>query len=396
MKLLKNLLAVTAAAACILSVSVCCFAEPDENDEGKDENYVITTTTGTSAKGKDVVWTQVTEKKQVNGLDNDAVQASVKVNGFEGKKFTAVVDFQSPKHSITYAEGTVGYEKSSFKLVSAAVSEKAGGSLEDVKEEGKYTFKYSNPQGSSYKGEYIVMEFEAIGEEKKDDVLFLTINYILDEQSNAVSFNKTDGMVKLTSTPDVSSDVKTIRLSTNAEPYTFEQLGFKDIINCEIEDSQVAKYSDNGIVAMMPGKVQGKLINKDYSIQKVNIEVFRPDGEAGENASEGTEEGKNDDKKLIPAKKSVNLGVPVLLIIAGAFAYYLTLRRMKIQSIHSPRQTPPRGAYDPRAYSRPVQRRAPYRGAPDHHNNNYPQRRPAPPPSRNIPRDNNRPPYDYY
>ena len=99
MKLLKNLLAVTAAAACILSVSVCCFAEPDEKDEGKDENYVITTTTGTSAKGKDVVWTQVTEKKQVNGLDNDAVQASVKVNGFEGKKFTAVVDFQSPKHS---------------------------------------------------------------------------------------------------------------------------------------------------------------------------------------------------------------------------------------------------------------------------------------------------------
>ena len=393
MKLLKNLIAITAAAACIFSVSICCFAEPDEKDEGRDdENYVITTTTGTSAKGKDVVWTQVTEKKQVNGLDNDAVQISVNVTAVEGKKFTAVIDVQSPKHSITYAEGSVGYEKTAFKLVSASVSEKAGGRLEDTKEEGKYSFKYSNPQGSSYKGEYIVMEFETLSEEKKDDVLFLTVNYILDEQSNAVSFNKTDGMVKLTETPDVSSDVKTIRLSTNAEPYTFEQLGFKDIINCEIEDSQVAKYADNGIVAMMPGKVQGKLINKDYSIQKITIEVFRSDGDTGENAPADTEDGKSDDKKQMPAKKSVNLGVPVLLIVFGAFAYYLTLRRMKIQRIHSPRQTPPRGAYDPRAYTRP-QRPAPYRRA---QNNSYQRRRPASPPSRNVSRDNNRPPYDYY
>ena len=64
----------------MLSCGLTCFAE--------GENVVVTTTTGTSAEGQNgVVWTQLTQEKTTNGLDNNAVQLSVSVSNIEDGKF---------------------------------------------------------------------------------------------------------------------------------------------------------------------------------------------------------------------------------------------------------------------------------------------------------------------
>lgn len=339
---------VTAAAAVlVMSCGAICFAE--------NENYVVTTTTGTSAQGQNgVVWTQISQSTPDNGLENDAVAIGISVSNIQDGKFTAAVEVKT-EDKIAYFAGTVGYNSDEYKLVSAQLAQGDSGVLQDEMEQGTYSFKYSNEQGSDRSGEYIILRFEMIKDSKKDDVLFLTVKSLLDVQTNSLSFNKTDGIIAPSSSPDVSQDVKSIRLAAYARPYTFEELGFADIINCELDDNQVAKYSEGGIVAMTPGNVSAKLINKDYAIQKVNIEVYRVDA----NGEDIITETKVDDKKTLPTKGglSVNIGVPILLCAALVFARIVIINRPKYKRPSSSKISPVRGSYDPRYQSRPINRR---------------------------------------
>ncbi len=341
MKTIKRLITAAAAAVCMLSGSIACFAE--------GENVVVTTTTGTSAEGQNgVVWTQLTQEKTTNGLDNNAVQLSVSVSNIEDGKFTAVLNV-STKEKIALIQGSIGYDKEEYRLVSAQLAQDDGGVLVEDKAEGKYSFTYSSESGSDRSGEYIKLGFEMIKPSEKNDVLFLTIDNVLDMQTQSLNFNKSDGIIDPTNSPSVSQDIKAIRLAAFARPYTFEELGFADVINCELEDNQVAKYSEGGIVAMTPGTVTAKLINKDYTIQKVRIEVYSAqDGE--EPAAPGDD--KKEDTKSEPqkAKTSVNVGVPLLLIAALTFALFITAksRKRRPAPANAQRQPARRGSYEPR------------------------------------------------
>lgn len=341
MKTIKKLITAAAAAVCMLSCSLTGFAE--------GENVVVTTTTGTSAEGQNgVVWTQLTQEKTTNGLDNNAVQLSVSVSNIEDGKFTAVLNV-STKEKIALIQGSIGYNKDEYRLTSAQLAQDDGGVLVEDKAEGKYSFTYSSEAGSDRSGEYIKLGFEMIKPSEKNDVLFLTIDNVLDMQTQSLNFGKSDGIIDPTGSPSVSQDVKAIRLAAFARPYTFEELGFADVINCEVEESQVAKYSEGGIVAMTPGTVSAKLINKDYTIQKVRIEVYSAqDGD--EPAAPGGD--KKEDTKTQPqkAKTSVNVGVPLLLIAALSFALFITAksRKRKASPANAQRQPVRNGSYEPR------------------------------------------------
>ena len=351
MRPIKALITAAAAAVCMMSFCPACFAEGED-----DDNYVVTTTIGTSVKGNDgVVWTQITENKPINGLDNDAVQFGINVSNIEDNKFTAVLDIKT-KEKIAYFAGSIGYNSDDYRLVSAQLAGGDSGVLTDEKTEGRYSFKYSNETGSDRSGEYITLNFEMIKDSKKDDILFLTIESIMDMQTQTMGFNKTDGIISSTSSPEISQDVKTIKLAVFARPYTFEELGFENIINCEMQQSDAAKYSEGGIVAMMPGTVDAKLIKDDYTIQKVRIEVYRAENGDGAATEKEDEKGKTTAKK---AKLSVNLGVPILLCLALVFAEYLVILKPKKKRPASAR--PSNGSYDPR-YQRYRSQR------PDHRN----------------------------
>ncbi len=338
MRAFRVLITAAAAAVCMIFSCVTCFAD--------EENYVVTTTTGTSAEGNNgVIWTQITQKSSVNMLDDNTVQLGLNVSNIEENKFTAALDVRT-KQKIGYLSGSIGYNTDEFRLLGAQLAQGDTGVLTDEQNGGKYSFKYSNEAGTDRSGEYILLNFELIKENKKDDVLFLTVETLLDPQTNAINYNKSDGIIAPSSSPNISEDVKTVRLSAFARPYTFEEIGFADVINCEMEDSSVAKYSEGGIVAMTPGTVSAKLINKDYTIQKVKIEVYRAD--STEEAAAAQTEKKTGSK----AKTSVNIGVPVLLVAALVFAGYLVTNSPKNKrrpaaaraSAHS-------GSYDPRGYN---------------------------------------------
>ena len=395
MKPLKLLLAAAAAAVCMLSSGFTCFAEPEEN-------YVVTTTTGTSAEGQDgVVWTQITENKPINGLDNDAANFSVSVSNIENKRFTATVDINC-KYKITAFSGSVGYNKDHYRLVSAKLTEQADGVMTEENTEGKFGFQFSSEQGSDHKGSYIELTFEGISDSMEDDVLFLTVDSVTGENAASINFNKTDGVVKPSASPQISNDVKTIRLAVHARPYTFAELGFTDVINCEIEESKIAKHAENGIVAMTPGSVEGKLINKDYSIQKVKIEVYRVDEQGNEQSAPiGEEEEKTEKGEPQPAKTSVNIGVPLLLAFALFVAYLLAKSRAKCEILpwrikkaparnarpqgRMPGNTERNGRYEPYDYSRHTQREP----MPAYRRYRQPQARPPYPPRRDPQADRN-------
>ena len=379
MKPVKHLLTACLAAACMLSASITCFADTEKN-------YVVTTTTGTSAKGSGMVWTQITQQSNTNGLDNNAVNFGITTSTVENNTFTATIEI-STKEQLSYAAGSVGYETDHLRLTGSQLLEPAGGALVEDNAEGKYSFQYSNPQGSNYSGGYIQLTFETIGEEKTDQVLFLTVDSVLDVQSQAMNFNKSDGLVSPGASPKVSTDFITVRLAANSKPYTYEELGWTDALNCDLEKSGVAKISENGIVAITPGTVNGKLINKDYSIKKIVVEVYRVDEQGVEHddpAPADDKTGKAKNAKM-PTKKSVNIGVPMLLVIAGAFAWLLARSRIEQQKKFERRRFVRNGSYDPAAYG---QKR------PMPPQNGSRTQRPAPRPQRNVPRDRNYPPYD--
>lgn len=340
MKTIKRLITAASAAVCMLSCGLTCFAE--------GENVVVTTTTGTSAEGQNgVVWTQLTQEKTTNGLDNNAVQLSVSVSNIEDGKFTAALNV-STKEKIALIQGSIGYNKDEYRLTSAQLAQDDGGVLVEDKAEGKYSFTYSSEAGSDRSGEYIKLGFEMIKPSEKNDVLFLTVDNVLDMQTQSLNFGKSDGIIDPTGSPSISQDIKSVRLAAFARPYTFEELGFADVINCEIEESQVAKYSEGGIVAMTPGTVNAKLINKDYTIQKVKIEVYSAQNgdEPAAPDADKKEETKSEPQK---AKTSVNIGVPLLLIAAFLFALFITAKSRKRKPAPANRQRPQsRGSYEPR------------------------------------------------
>lgn len=348
MRPIKALITAAAAAVCMMSCCPACFAEGEDN-------YVVTTTIGTSVKGDNgVVWTQITENKPINGLDNNAVHLDINVSNIEDNKFTAVLDIKT-KEKIASFSGSIGYNSSDYRLVSAQLADGDSGVLTDEKNEGRYSFNYSNEAGSDRSGGYITLSFEMIKDSKKDDILFLTVDSILDMQSESMGFNKTDGIISSTASPEISQDVKTLKLAAFARPYTFEELGFENIINCEMEQGDAAKYSEGGIVAMTPGTVEAKLISNDYTIQKVKIEVYRADG------GDGAAAEKQEDKEKAVAKKaklSVNLGVPLLLCVALVFAEYLVILKPKKKRPAPVRSS--NGSFEPRYQQRyPSQRRDP-------------------------------------
>lgn len=344
MKPFRALATAAAAAIFMFSCASVCFAD-DENDP----NYVVTTTTGTSAEGQNgVIWTQITQGTPAKQLDESAVNISISVSNIEGGKFTAALDVKT-KQKLSQLSGSVGYDKDEFRLLSASLAQGDTGALEDERAEGKYTFKYTNEQGSDKSGEYILFSFETIKETQKDDVLFLTIDAVQDTSSKALSFNKTDGIVSATSSPNISQDIKTLRLAAYARPYTFEELGFDNVINCEMQENQTARYSENGIAAMTPGTVEAKLIKSDYSIQKVRIEVYRAEGEPDTQA----EEKNNSKPAAVKPKTSVNIGVPLLLCAALLFASFLVKKNLRMKRRASQRQAGAvRAVYDPRYNSR--------------------------------------------
>ncbi len=372
MKALKALITAAAACVCMLSCSLTCFAE------GEDENYAVTTTTGTSAEGQGgMVWTQIT--KDTTPADNDSVRADVVVSAVENKKFTAKLQLIT-KQTISVFSGSMSYDPAHFKLVGSKLEETAQGELNETKEDGKYSFTYAQPQGTSFSGDYITLEFEMLGEEDKSDVIYLTIDSMLDMASQSLNVNKSDGIVNPSDAPKISLDVKTVRLAAFTSPYTFEQLGFADAINCEMDESGVAKYSEGGILAVSPGTVNASIIMKDYSKQKIRIEVYNTNASGDEIVpSSETPKSEKKDNKLIPAKKSVNFGVPVLLIAALAFAVYIVTKSMdrQMRERHSRPERAEQGSYEPRYQQRPYRSAyEPSRRPPRASEQRYPEQRP--------------------
>ena len=347
MKPIKRLITAAAAAACMISCGVLCYAEGEQ----QGENYVVTTTTGTSAEGQNgVIWTQLPPSSPAKELEDHAVNIALNVSNIEDNKFTASLDINT-KEKLTYIEGSLGYDVNEYRLLSSQLSKDDSGTLTDEKADGKYSFKYACEGGSQRNGQYILFTFELIKEAKKDDVLFLNIQSVQNDSSQSVSFNKTDGIVSPTSSPNIAQDIKAVRLAQFARPYTFEELGFENIINCEIEESDVAKYSEGGIVAMTPGTVSAKLIRNDYTIQRVRIEVYSAqDGD-------GAPKKDTDQKKAAApkAKLSVNLGVPVLLCLSLVFAEYLVILKPRHRKAAYAPKPVQRGSYDPRYQARPRQ-----------------------------------------
>ena len=95
---------------------------------------------------------------------------------------------------------------------------------------------------------------------------------------------------------------------------------------------------------------------KDYSKQKIRIEVYNTNA-SGDEIVPGSETPKSEkkDNKLIPAKKSVNFGVPVLLVAALAFAVYIVTKSMdrQMRERHSRPERAEQGSYEPRYQQRP-------------------------------------------
>lgn len=346
MKPIKRLIAAAAAAVCMISCGIVCSAEGEDDKKETGENYVVTTTTGTSAEGRGgVVWTQLPPSDPAKELEQNAVNVGLTVSNIEDNKFTAALDI-STKEKLTAFSGSVGYDATEYRLLSAELAVGEKGTLTDEKADGKYTFKYSCEGGSARSGQYLMLNFELIKEAKRDDVLFLSIDSMLAENGETVGFNKSDGIVSPSSSPNFAQNVKAIRLAQFAKPYTFEELGFENVINCEINGGDIAKFSDGGIVAMTPGTVDAKLIFSDYTIQKVRVEVYSSqDGKAADDTKKTEKKAKQAPK----AKWSVNIGVPVLLCAALVFAEYLVIvkpRQRRAQAALKARAQ--RGNYDPR------------------------------------------------
>ena len=195
MKTIKRLITAASAAVCMLSCGLTCFAE--------GENVVVTTTTGTSAEGQNgVVWTQLTQEKTTNGLDNNAVQLSIAVSNVEDGKFTATLNV-STKEKIALIQGSIGYNNDEYKLTSSQLAQQDGGVLVEDKAEGKYSFTYSSESGSDRSGEYIKLGFEMIKPSEKNDVLFLTVDNVLDMQTQSLGFGKSDGIIDPTGSPSI-------------------------------------------------------------------------------------------------------------------------------------------------------------------------------------------------
>lgn len=346
MKAIKAMLALAAAATVMLSCSLAAHAEGEDDND----NYAVTTTTGTSAEGRDgVVWTQIT--KDTTPADNDSVQVRIDVSSVENKKFTARLQVIT-KQSIAAFAGSVGYDPAHFRLVDSKLEKAVGGQINETKDDGKYSFSYAQPQGSSYSGNYITLSFETLTDDAKSDVLYLTVDSLTDTASQNLNFNKSDGIVNPSDAPKISLDVKTVRLAAFPRPYSFEELGYPDAINCEIENSDIAKYSEGGIVAITPGSVNASIILKDYSKQKIRIEVYNTNASGDEVIEGDNSKQENTEKPLIKAKTSVNIGVPILLIAALAFAVYIVTKTMNKQSA-SRRRPVHQGSYEPRYQQRP-------------------------------------------
>ena len=198
-------------------------------------------------------------------------------------------------------------------------------------------------------------------------MLYLGVDQLVEVTGSTLNYNKADGIVNPSDSPKISLDVKTVRLAAFPRPYSFEELGFADAINCEIDESDIAKYSEGGIVAMTPGTVNASIIMKDYSKQKIKIEVYNTDASGDEIIPDGKPAEDKKEKELIKAKTSVNIGVPILLVIASGFAYLLVSKNRSRRSTRRPQgadaQYDPRyhqqryGAQRPR-YDRPQQYRS--------------------------------------
>ena len=137
MKPIKRLIAAAAAAVCMMSCGIVCSAEGEDDKKETGENYVVTTTTGTSAEGRNgVVWTQLPQSDPAKELEQNAVNVGLTVSNIEDNKFTAALDI-STKEKLTAFSGSVGYDAAEYRLLSAELAVGEKGTLTDEKTDGK-------------------------------------------------------------------------------------------------------------------------------------------------------------------------------------------------------------------------------------------------------------------
>ncbi|MBR4554574.1 MAG: hypothetical protein IKO27_03170 [Ruminococcus sp.] len=173
---------------------------------------------------------------------------------------------------VTSASIKIEYDSSLMQLADSTLSDAPGGMPVEKIYDGSYSYKYINPNGTSYSGVYATLHFKITDTAMTSSVIYVTVESLEDKdlldvpniiQNGIVKYRETDSGTdseEESRSSDSSEDERpVINIKVGELPVMLEELGIPDVNNIrtvKVLDTALAVYEQGALSALAPGETE--------------------------------------------------------------------------------------------------------------------------------------------
>ncbi|MCD7741259.1 MAG: hypothetical protein LUI06_03540 [Ruminococcus sp.] len=217
----------------------------------------------------------------------DPATISVDIGKIEDNRFTAQLLITSP-NLVTAADLTINYDDEVLDLLSQQVNESAGGTAVAAEtEDGVLQYQYANAYGSDWEESYLTMEFEIIDTSERSSVIYISVNSLLDDSQNELTYRSDGSIVQIAGAVEVdaagdASMYTELKVTKSETAYLFESLGIYDAASVTIEDGEYATADETSITTLSSGITNVMVEFNDGTVGYYRLVISEPETQSEE------------------------------------------------------------------------------------------------------------------
>ena len=257
-----------------------------------------------------------------------AAEISLGISQVKNGRFTAKLKINS-EANVANAKIRLKYDPKTILYIKSSPNYDIGGNCDAKSGKGSVLVNYTNSASTAFDGTYTTLTFKIKDNTVASTVIYLEVVSLKNELGQNIPHNENNGVVtnnEYAETTAEKIEYKPLSFKLEDSPVTLADLGIKDILSCEVENSDVILYAKGMLKLVKPGKSKLTVIHKNGSKEYYEVTVEKP---AETTVAANTEKKDNSDNG-----KFIWIFVVVILVAVGVIAlcliiYFTTVKSKK-------------------------------------------------------------------
>ena len=257
-----------------------------------------------------------------------AAEISLAISQVKNGRFTAKLKINS-EANVANAKIRLKFDSKKILYIKSSPNYDIGGNCDAKSGKGSVLVNYTNSASTAFDGTYTTLTFKIKDNTVASTVIYLEVLSLTNEIGRNIPHNENNGVVtnnEYAETTVQKIEYKPLTLKLEDSPVTLADLGIKDILSCEVENSDVILYAKGMLKLVKPGKSKLTVIHKNGSKEYYEVTVEKP---AETTVAANTEKKDNSDNG-----KFIWIFVVVILVAVGVIAlcliiYFTTVKSKK-------------------------------------------------------------------